>query len=154
MKTRVTPTTSLQKHWSATDLPGEVHVDLAYETAQVRFDKYDTVLKFNKVDQRFRVHTPSTSRARSFVARNPWLPFPDMSLPNEELSLFGAYRLNQSGTELLDVTATCQHGDEVVWRTDIPEPPADSRFSMIKPKTPKAGPSIIDIDERRQAEGE
>jgi len=129
------------------DIPNEVRIDNEYETPELYFWQHGARLKFNQGDEAYRVHQPNTARAYSFVNNAPCLPGWD--LPLEDYSLFGVYGLDSTGTNLLRASLTCQHNDRIVWRNELPEPPADSKWAIIKPSSPQIGPAIIDDDEQR-----
>lgn len=135
------------------DIPDQVLVEVEYETAQLRFLNQDVVLKFNQLDSGLRVHTPSTDRAKGFLYQQDFLPFTETVAPSAGLSLIGGYRLDGNHTQLLQATVTCQHGQDVIWHRDIPEPPPTDRFSLIQPINPGRGPTITDRVEGRRADG-
>jgi hypothetical protein len=87
------------------------------------------------------------------VYQQAYLEYPEMWESNDGLSLIGGYRLDFSHTQLLHATVTCQHYEEIVWYRDIPEPPAEDKFSLLRPTSPKTGPSVDDSEEGRRAEG-
>jgi len=133
------------------DIPDEVEVRTVYETAQIRFLHHGVTMKFNQMDDEFRVHPPNTVRAAGWVHQQHLLPFMGQSESTDGLSLFGGYRLD--GEQLIHVTATCQHGEAVVWQRDIPEPPAGDQFSLVQPVAPTGGPLVSDVDDAAEAEG-
>lgn len=135
------------------DVPNQVRVDTLYETTQLTFLEHDVVLKFNQLDESLKIHPSATQRAQSFVYQQHLLPYPGIYASTDGLSLIGGYRLDVNHTALLHATVTCQHDEEVVWHQHIPEPPADNKFSLVKPVSPKAGPSVRDLNDERRIEG-
>ena len=128
----------LRAHEAFVDIPHEVQVDEAYETALLRFMQHGVEMKFNKLDADMRVHPPNTQRALGFCIQENL--FGPTTSADEGVKLFAGYRLNVSATELMGVAITCQHFDRVIWHVEIPEPPADHQFSVGPTTPPEIGP--------------
>jgi len=136
------------------DLPSEVRIEREYETSQLFFRQHNVALKFNQCDENYRIHPPGTDRACSFLTSPLLFPADEIDLPSGCITLFGVYGLNRARTEVQRVAITLQSAEEVLWKKDLPAPPADGQWAIVKPSAPQAGPAIIDLDEQSQTGNE
>jgi len=136
------------------DLPKEVRIEREYDITQLFIPRHNILVKFNQCDEQYRVHPPNTERACNLLVSPLLFPPEEIQLPSGCLTLFAVYGLNRAKNALQRAAITLQGVEEVVWKKELPEPPADHKCAIIRPLSPQTGPAIIDIDEERRVGNE
>ena len=130
------------------DIPDQVDVITEYETVTIRFLDPGVAMKLHKADNDGLIHPPSTARAYSFYYQTSF-SFGDANDDVDGLTLNGCYQLDANATALSGVFVSCQDGDSLIWRREVPPSSLEGGFGFgkIQPQDPPGvGPDVSSIE--------